>query len=108
MEHGLRDAGFKVIVLDKGMPDDKIIQLAEGWSIMTKNSKDFLDDAVAGDYDVISLDIIKFIDDDKTRKNQTVQKIVKAFRDSGLANKKGNFNLIVKDNGEHVLKQLVI
>jgi hypothetical protein len=108
LKDGLRDAGLKVITLDQGMPDDKIIELAEGWAILTKNSKRFLEDAVAGDYDVISLEKVRFIDDDKTRKNQTVKKITHAIRNSGLYTKKGNFHLDVHDDGTFTLTQLTV
>jgi len=108
LKDGLRDAGLKVITIASGTPDEKIIELAEGLAILTKNSVDFLGDAVAGDYDVISIEAVKFLDDDKTRKNQTVQKVVKAIRESGLYVEKGNFQLVIHDDGSFVMKRLVV
>jgi len=108
LKDGLKDAGLKVITIASGTPDEKIIELAEGLAILTKNSQDFLEDAVSGDFDVISVEGIKYLDTDKTRKNQTVKKIINAIRDSGLYLKKGHFNLIVKDDGSFHLKELII
>jgi hypothetical protein len=108
LKPGLRDAGLKVISFDSKTPDDTLIELAEGLAILTNNSKDFLNDAVAGDYDVISTENIKFIDTLTTRKNSTVQKIVKAIRESGLYTRKGNFHLSINDDGSFVLKQLTV
>lgn len=106
LKDGLKDYGFKVILLEKGMSDEKIKELAEGWLILTKNEKDFIDDAKAFDYDIISIRTIKYIDTNKTRKNSTVKKIADAIRYSGISLKKGNFLLEVFDNGKHRLQSL--
>jgi hypothetical protein len=108
LKSGLRDAGFKVITIEKGLSDEKIIELAEGLAILTDNSQHFLGNAVAGDYDVISMESVKFIDTKPDRTNDTVQKVVKAIRESGLYLLKGNHQLKIHNDGTWSLKQLVI
>jgi len=71
----LEEDGFKVVVTPHGLGDDVLKRQAKGWAILTRNSKDFVDDAVRYDYDVIGIEDIKFIDDKRDRTNQTVQKI---------------------------------
>jgi hypothetical protein len=107
LKAGLKDSGFKVLVLKKGMADEEIRELAEGTAILTNNSKDFLPHAVADDYDVISVEALKFIDGEPTRKNQTVQLIAQAIRESGLSFVKGNFQLQLRPDGTYQLKPLV-
>jgi transcriptional regulator with XRE-family HTH domain len=107
LKPALKDSGFKVILMKKGTSDEEIRELAEGTAILTTNSKDFIPHAVADDFDVISAELIKFIDTEPTRKNQTVQKIAKAIRESGMVFTRGNFNLVVRDDGSYELKPLV-
>jgi hypothetical protein len=106
LKDGLRDSGFKVISVKKGMPDEEIKELAEGTVILTKNSKDFVNDAVRFDYDIVAIENIKFIDTDKTRKNQTVEKVSNAIRESDFASKRGNFLLTIEDTGHYRIKSL--
>lgn len=80
---------------------------ARGWAILTKNSHDFIDEAVRYDYDVIGIEDIKFIDGKPERANETVRKISNAVRRSKLATSKGNFWLRIRDNGSFHLQQLV-
>ena len=108
LKSALRDAGFKIITLKGGMDDDEIIELAEGLCILTKNADDFRDDAVAGDYDIINIQAIKFEDPDKTRRNSTVQKVKKAIRGSRILQKRGNFELVVFDDGTFKLINIII
>ncbi len=75
-------------------------------TILTANSKDFTDDAVHFDYDVIAVENIKFIDSRPDSTNQTVAKISGAIRRSQLATRKGNFLLTVEDDGSFHLRQL--
>lgn len=75
--------------------------------ILTKNSRDFIDDAVRYDYDVIGIEDIGFVDDKADRTNEAVRKISGAVRRSQLANRKGNFSLKVRDDGSFHLQQLV-
>ena len=78
-----------------------------GWAILTRNSRDFIDDAVRFDYDVIGLEDIKFLDDKQDRSNETVRKISLAVRRSQISTRKGNFWLKVRDNGSFHLEQLL-
>ena len=104
---GLRDSGFKVINIKKGTPDPEVMELAEGTAILTKNSKDFLKKAVKFDFDVISVENVKFIDDLPDSSNSTVTKISDAVRSSGFATQRGNFNLIIMDDGSYRMDALV-
>ena len=50
LEAGLEDDGFKVVVPAQGLDDDILKRKARGWAILTKNSQDFVPDAVRYDY----------------------------------------------------------
>lgn len=97
LSRALEDAGFKVVV-----PDEVLKHQARGWAILTCNSKDFVDDAVRYDYDVISIEGIKFLDT-----NETVKKISEAVRRSKIGVTRGNFCLQIHDDGSFGLEQLV-
>jgi hypothetical protein len=108
LKAGLQDEGYKVVTAPKGANDEEIKELASGgWTIVTRNSQDFLDDANHFDYDVIGIEDIWFIDDRPDRTNETVAKIAGALRRSELATRKGNFFLKVLDDGSFHLRQLV-
>jgi len=107
LEPALEDDGFKVIVPNPGLTDQAIKAKARGWAILTKNSKDFVDDAVRYDYDVIAVEDVKFIDNRAERTNETVRKISAAVRRSQLGTRRGNFCLKIRDNGSYHLEQLV-
>jgi hypothetical protein len=107
LEQGLEDDGFKVIVPSQGLKDEALKRKARGWAILTRNSQDFVDEAVRYDYDVIGIEDIKFVDDKTDRTNDTVRKISAAVRRSQLGTRKGNFWLKIRDNGAFHLEQLV-
>ena len=107
LESALEDDGFKVIVPPQGLEDDALKRKARGWAILTRNSKDFVDDAVRYDYDVIGIEDVKFIDHKPDRTNETIRMISNAVRRSKLATTKGNFLLKIRDNGSFYLEQLV-
>jgi hypothetical protein len=107
LEAALDDDGFKVVVTPQGLKDDVLKRQAKGWAILTRNSTDFVDDAVHYDYDVIGVEDIKFIDDRPDRTNQTVQKISKAVWRSQIGRIRGNFLLKIRDDGSFHLQQLV-
>src|SRR5262249_20230595 len=98
LESALEDDGFKDVLPPQGLKDDplKLKAKARGWAILTRNSHDFIDDAVRYDYDVIGVEDIRFIDSKLDRTNETVQKISNAVRRSKLATSKGNFWLKVR------------
>ena len=107
LEAGLEDDGFKVIVPSQGLSDEVLKRKARGWAILTKNSQDFVQDAVRHDYDVIGIEDIKFVDGRQDRTNDTVRKISAAVRRSQVGTRKGNFWLKVRDDGSFHLEQLV-
>jgi hypothetical protein len=107
LEQGFEDDGFKVILLPQGLKDDALKRKARGWAILTRNSQDFVDDAVRYDYDVIGVEDIRFVDHKPDPTNDTVRKISAAVRRSQLATRKGNFFLKIRDNGTFHLEQLV-
>ncbi len=107
LEAGLEDDGFKVIAPSQGLKDEALKRKARGWAILTRNSQDFVDDAVRYDYDVIGIEDIKFVDDKPDRTNETARKISAAVRRSQLGTRKGNFWLKIRDNGSFHLEQLV-
>jgi hypothetical protein len=107
LESALEDDGFKVIVPQQGLKDEALKRQARGWAILTKNSQDFIDEAVRYDYDVIGIEDVKFVDNKPDRTNETVRKISNAVRRSQLGTRKGNFSLKVRDNGSFHLEQLL-
>ncbi len=107
LEAGLEDDGFKVIVPQQGLQDEDLKRKARGWAILTRNSKDFVQDAVRHDYDVIGVEDVKFLDDKPDRTNETVRKVSAAVRRSQLGTRRGNFWLKIRDNGSFHLEQLV-
>jgi hypothetical protein len=107
LEAGLEDDGFKVVVPEAGLPDAALKRKARGWAILTRNSQDFVADAVHFDYDVIGLEDVRFIDDKPDRTNTTVRKLSAAVRRSRLGTRRGNFWLKLRDNGSFHLEQLV-
>lgn len=107
LEAGLEDDGSKVVMPPHGLADEALKRMARGWAILTKNSNDFVDDAVRHDYDVIGLEDIKFLDVRQDRTNETVRKISAAVRRSQIGTRKGNFRLKIRDNGSYHLEQLV-
>lgn len=107
LEAGLEDDGFKVVTPPQGLTDEEFKRKARGWAILTKNSNDFVDDAVRHDYDVIGLEDIKFRDARQDRTNDTVRKISTAVRRSQIGTRKGNFRLKIRDKGSYHLEQLV-
>ncbi len=108
LKAGLEDELYKILVLPAQCTDAEIKEFAKGgWTILTANSKDFVDDAARYDYDVIAVEDIRFIDSRPDRTNQTVAKISGAIRRSQLATRKGNFLLTIHDDGSFHLRQLV-
>ncbi|MBV9745866.1 MAG: hypothetical protein JO099_19050 [Acidobacteriia bacterium] len=102
LESALEDDGFKVVMPPPGLKDDPLKRMARGWAILTKNSKDFVDDAARFDYDVIDVEAIRFIDSKPDRTNDTVRKISQAVRRSGIGSTRGNFWLQVRDDAAFI------
>ena len=101
LKESLISLGYRVIGLKKSLKDPEIQQLAQGSAILTKNSKDFIEDAVRFDYDIIGIEDIKFIDKATDHTNLTAKKISKAIRTSQFYNIRGNFLLKIHDDGTY-------
>jgi hypothetical protein len=107
LEAALEDDGFKVVVPPQGCKDEALKRSARGWAILTKNSREFIDDAVRHDYDVIGIEDIQFIDGRQDRTNDTVRKISAAVRRSQIGTRRGNFWLKIRDSGSFHMEQLI-
>src|SRR5690242_14739594 len=82
LEAGLEDDGFKVIVPPQVLKDEALKRKARGWALLTKNSQDFVRDAVRYDYDVIGIEDIRFVDDNRTGPMRRSARISSAVRRS--------------------------
>lgn len=107
LEAGLQDAGFKARKVDKGKKDEEIFKELDGDVLITRNAKDFVNDAVRCDYDIIDIQAIQFMDTKPDRTNKTVTKIAAAIRSSGIAHLKGNWKLTLQDDGSFTMSELV-
>lgn len=102
----LRDSGFKIRVVPSGVDDNELAIDFEGDVVLTANPKDFKTNAVIYDFDIISIEHIKFIDDKKDRTNETAKKIATAVRESEFYLKRGNFLLDISSDGKWKLIEL--
>jgi hypothetical protein len=102
----LRDFGFKVLSYPKGLKDSELVPFLTNKILITNNSKDFIIDALVHDFDIIGTESVKFIDDRKDRKNVTASKIAKAIRESNISLKRGNWLMVLMDDGSYKLKEL--
>lgn len=104
----LKEANFHVRVPKKTMSDDEIKEdLLGNRVLVTKNTKDFIDDAPVYDYGIIALEGLKFIDPSPTYKTNTTARIIsQAYRDFELHAERSGFVLYLKEDGKHVFKRL--
>lgn len=106
LERPLKEQNFHAATPPKGMSDDDIKKkMLFNRVLITKNEKDFEDDAPVYDYGLISLKDLPFIDPAQEN-NQTAKMISKAWKDFDLHAEKARFKLTLKPNGKHVLKRL--
>jgi len=108
LEGPLKEANFHIIAPHKGMDDFEIkkVMLAHR-VIVTKNTRDFLEDAPVLDYGIIGLEALPFIDPAKDYKdNQTAQMISKAVSEFSLISERSGFVLMLHPNGRHVFRRL--
>jgi hypothetical protein len=96
----------KVIIPKRGLKDTDIIQFLDGKAILTKNSKDFIPEAVVYNFDIISLDKIKFLDSKQDESNQTAKRIVEAIRESKFVTVDGVYQLVLLENDKWKLNKL--
>jgi hypothetical protein len=104
----LQEANFHVVIPHKGMDDFDIKkELLAHRILVTKNTKDFLDDSPVLDYGIIGLEALPFVDPARDYKtNQTAKLISKAVVDFDLISERSGFVLMLKQNGRHVFKRL--
>lgn len=105
IKQSLKDFGFRVVSFPQGTKDEEMFSLISNTAVVTRNSKDFKIDAIIHDFDIVSCELIKFLDDDKTRNNKTAQKIANAIRESGMASVPYNSILSIKDDGTWDIKK---
>ena len=108
LEKPLEQANFHVLVPTAGLEDSEIKKTLLGNRVLvTKNTKDFLDDAPVYDYGIIGLEALPFIDSEKTyADNKTAKMISQAYSHFNLHSKKHGFVLMLRENGKHVLRDL--
>ena len=100
----LEKVNFRVVTLGKGIPDEQIKHdLLSHRFLVTKNSKDFIEDAPVYDYGIISLEKLKFIDPSKESNNKTVRLISKAIIDYDIVAERTHFVLYLYPNRKHHL-----
>jgi hypothetical protein len=104
----LQEANFHIVIPHKGMDDFDIKkELLAHRILVTKNTKDFLDDSPVLDYGIIGLEALPFVDPARDYKtNQTAKLISKAIMDFGLISERSGFVLMLKQNGHHMFKRL--
>jgi hypothetical protein len=106
LKSSLEKFGFKVLTVRQGAKDDEIAENLTGRALLTKNVRDFKLDAVIHDFDIIDISNINFIDNEQDRSNKTSRIISDAIRKSEFYNKRGNWNLIIKNDGTYNLNEL--
>jgi hypothetical protein len=99
----LEDQGFRVW---RPCRREEIKDEARGFAILTRNSEAFIYDAVLLDYDVISVEDLKLIEEGAERIKEQVGKISAAVRRSRLRSRRGNVLLKVRDDGSFHLEGL--
>ena len=96
---------FRVVVPTAGMADDQIKNDLLGHRILlTKNTKDFIDDAPRFDYGIIALHDLKFIDPQPGAGNVTCKLISAAVRKYKLVSRVTRFVLTLRASGKHKLE----
>lgn len=104
----LKEANFHVLKPPKGMEDFEIKKVLLAHRILvTRNTKDFLDDAPVLDYGIIGLEALPFVDPAHDYKsNLTAQMISKAVTAHSLVAERTGFVLMLKPSGKHVFRRL--
>lgn len=108
LEKPLEEANFHVDTPDKGWEDPKIKKrLLGNRIIVTRNTKDFIDDAPVYDYGIIGLEGLPFIDSSPTyAQNATAKLISKVYREFKLHSERSGFILKLRPDGKHVFERL--
>lgn len=103
----LKDANIKIVTTAGWSEPDIKEQLLPHRIVVTTNPAAFVDDAPVYEYGVIALDGLATIDPSPAYStNRTVQLLSKAISQHGLWAKGARFLLELRDDGNHVLKEL--
>lgn len=104
----LMEANIKVVKIPAGVKDAEIIQnYLYHRIIVTKNAKDFLEEAPVHEFGIISLEGLKFLDSSPSFSvNKTARLISQAISEYGLWTKGAKFLLELREDGKHVLREL--
>jgi hypothetical protein len=104
----LREANIKVVEIPAGTTDALIIQNYLFHRILvTKNTKDFLEQAPIHEYGIISLEGLSFVDASPSfAENKTARLISQAISKSKLWSRGAKFLLELRDDGKHRLSSL--
>lgn len=100
----LRALGFKVKILEKGLQDPEVQHEIQGDVLITKNIRDFKTFAVRFDFDLIDISAIRFEDKQRGAENITAQKIANAISRSSFSQARGNFCLVIYDDGSYKIE----
>lgn len=108
LQSAIKGRNIRVLTPPSGMIDDSIkSMLLANRILVTRNTKDFVDDASSFDYGIISLEHLKFLDPEPDpSKNQTVKLISKAIIDHGLWSLRHGFLVVLSDNGPSTFRAL--
>jgi hypothetical protein len=97
----LGERNIRVVTPSSGMSDDDIKRsILPKRILVTRNTKDFIDDASSFEYGIISLEKLKHVD------GSTAAVISRAIVDYKLWSKKHGFLLVLKDDGKHEYTEL--
>lgn len=104
----LSKLNIRILEPPKGMSDADIMKyIIANRTIVTKNSKDFVDWASSYDFGIIALDNLSFIDSEPDETlNKTVKMISNAISKYSVWSKRHGFIILLKDNGNHEYKEL--
>ena len=98
---------IKVVSPPQGMSDEDIKSaILSHRIIVTKNAKDFIDDASIHEYGIIALEDLGFIDHTQDGTNTTARIVSKAIQKYSLWSKAHGFILILKPSGKHLFRNL--
>jgi hypothetical protein len=103
----LQEANIKVVEIPAGT--DALIRKNYLYHriVVTRNTKDFVEEAPIHEYGIVSLEGLKFIDPDPSFvKNQTARLISRAISEYHLWSKGARFLLELRDDGKHRLSFL--
>ncbi|MBF0442660.1 MAG: hypothetical protein HQK54_12205 [Oligoflexales bacterium] len=98
LAESLKGTGFKIIEIDPAWSREELGKWAEGYAILTKHPDQYLDDAVFYDYDIISIEDLKFDKNDANSILHTTKKIVEVIHSSRFHIYRGNFHIQIYES----------